>query len=155
MSSLQSAPNLPVIDVTGIKEAFAGEIITPDKSEYGNARHIHNLLSDAYPALIVRPTHAYDVATAVKFAVANDLRIAIRGGGHNNGGFGTVDGGIVIDMSSMSAIRADPQSQIIYVGGGAKAGDVTETAMAHGMIVPFGDSPGVGVGGITLGGGVG
>ena len=155
MNSSQTALNIPAIDVTKLKETFGGGIITPDSSEYGEARHIHNLLSDAYPALIVRPIDAYDVAAAVKFATANDLRIAVRGRGHNNGGFGTVDGGLVIDMSSMDKVRADPTTQTIYVEGGANAGAVTEAAMVHGMIVPFGDSPSVGVGGITLGGGVG
>jgi hypothetical protein len=134
---------------------FSGTIITPDGSEYGEARHIHNLLTDAYPSLIVQPKSAHDVAAAVKFAIANELQIAVRGGGHNNGGFGTVDGGLVIDMSSMNVIHADTKTQTITVEGGAKAGEVTTAAMAHGMIVPFGDSPSVGVGGITLGGGVG
>lgn len=155
MNLPETALNTPAIDLTGLKSNFGGDIITPDSSEYGEARHIHNLLSDSYPALIVRPKNAHDVAAAVKFATTNDLQIAVRGGGHNNGGFGTVNSGIVIDMSSMNAVRADPQTQIIYVEGGAKAGEVTTAAMAHGMIVPFGDSPSVGVGGITLGGGVG
>jgi FAD/FMN-containing dehydrogenase len=155
MNSSQAEISAPAIDVTRLKGNFSGGIITPDGSEYGEARHIHNLLSDAYPALIVRPKDAQDVVAAVKFATENGLQIAVRGGGHNNGGFGTVDGGIVIDMSSMHDVQVDPKAQTVYVEGGAKAGEVTAAAMAHGTIVPFGDSPSVGVGGITLGGGVG
>src|SRR5687767_3673647 len=102
MNSSQTAVNVPAIEVNGLKQNFGGAIITPDSSEYGEARHIHNLLSDAYPALVLRPKTAQDVAAAVKFATANELQIAVRGGGHNNGGFGTVDGGMVIDMSSMN-----------------------------------------------------
>jgi FAD/FMN-containing dehydrogenase len=155
MNPSQAAMKTPAIDVTKLKRDFSGVIVTPDSNEYGEARHIHNLLTDAYPALIMRPQHAQDVVAAVKFATANVLRIAVRGGGHNNGGFATVDDGIVIDMSSMNTVRTNPDEQIIYVEGGAKAGEVTAAAMKHGMIVPFGDSPSVGVGGITLGGGVG
>src|SRR5688500_18342263 len=120
MNSSQTTLSTPAVDVTELKGTFGGGIITPDSSEYGEARHIHNLLSDAYPALIVRPKNVHDVAAAVKFATANGLQIAIRGGGHNNGGFGTVDGGIVIDMSSMDKAHADQRAQILTAEGGAK-----------------------------------
>jgi FAD/FMN-containing dehydrogenase len=142
-------------DINRLRDNFQGEIIVPGDSEYDEARHVHSLLYDKHPALIVRPLDADDVVQAVNFAVDKDLTISVRGGGHSGGGFGTVDDGIVIDMSLMRGITIDPVARVAHAQGGITAGEYTTATLAHGLVTPFGDSPSVGIGGLTLGGGIG
>jgi FAD/FMN-containing dehydrogenase len=150
-----TAQALPAADITRFRDAIRGEIILSGDTNYDAMRQVHNLLRDGRPALIVRPVDSDDVVHAVRFASDLGLTVAVRGGGHSGGGFGTVDGGIVIDLSLMRAISVDPDARIARAQGGITAGEYTAVTMTHGLITPFGDSPSVGIGGLTLGGGIG
>jgi FAD/FMN-containing dehydrogenase len=141
--------------IGGLRATFRGQIILPGDGEYEARRQVKNLVHDVRPSLVVSPVDADDVAVAVRFAAKTGLEIAVRGGGHSNAGFGTVDGGIVIDLSSMRAVRIDPISRVGYAQGGVTAGEYTAASFPRGLVTPFGDSPGVGIGGLTLGGGTG
>ena len=110
---------------------------------------------DKQPALIARPANADDVATVVRFAREHDLPIAIRGGSHNGAGLGSVDDGVVIDLSQIRDVKVDPEAKTARVGGGATWGEVDAATNAHGLATPSGIIATTGVGGLTLGGGLG
>jgi FAD/FMN-containing dehydrogenase len=110
---------------------------------------------DKRPAAIAYCTDEADVAAAVRYGIGHGLRIAVRGGGHNGGGLGSVDDGLVIDLSQINEIRVDPAASTARVGGGALLKDVIEATHRHGLTVPVGIIGTTGVGGLTLGGGVG
>jgi FAD/FMN-containing dehydrogenase len=132
-----------------------GELLLPDDHGYEDARRGYNSLHDRRPAVIVRPADGEDVARALEFAASAGLEIAVRSGGHSLAGFGATEGGALIDLSAMHAIHIDAEARVASVEAGTTAGQLTATTAAHGLVIPFGDSPTVGVGGITLGGGVG
>jgi FAD/FMN-containing dehydrogenase len=155
LAQLLAAPALLRADLARLRDAIHGEMILSDDTDYDAARHVHNLIHDGYPALIVRPVDTDDVVSTVRFAVDIGLTIAVRGGGHNAAGFGTVDGGIVIDLSLMRAITIDADARIARAQGGITAGEYTTATLVYGLVTPFGDSPSVGIGGLTLGGGTG
>lgn len=137
------------------REVFRGQVILPEDADYGTARLTHSPLQDRFPTLIVRPVDAEDVSQAVRFATAQELTIGVLGGGHSSAGFGIVEGGIVIDLGQLNAVSIDTEARIARAEGGARAGQLLSVAIPQGFVVPFGDSPDVGIGGITLGGGVG
>jgi FAD/FMN-containing dehydrogenase len=137
------------------RDAIAGDVIVPGDDAYDDARQVYNLLHDARPALIVRPRTAADVARALELARQDGHEVAVKSGGHSIAGFGTTDGGLLIDLTAMNAIHVDRSRRRAVVGGGVRAGAFTAETYGHGQIVPFGDSPDVGVSGITLGGGIG
>ena len=132
-----------------------GELLRPGDRGYDDARRGYNLLHDLHPGLIVRPADGGDVARALELAADAGLEVAVRSGGHSLAGHGGTEGGLLIDLSAMRAIEIDPAGRVAWVEAGSTAGRVTATTAAHNLVVPFGDSPDVGVGGITLGGGVG
>jgi len=134
---------------------FAGEVILPQDSAYDGARVVWNGMIDRRPALIVRPTGAADVATAIRFARAEELPIAVRSGGHSIPGFSTCDDGIVIDLSRMRGVRVDPERRIAQANGGSLLGDIDHEAQAFGLVCPFGVVSHTGAAGLTLGGGMG
>ena len=134
---------------------FAGRLIGPDDSDYDEARSLYNAMIDRRPGLIARCANTHDVAKAVSFAREHDLRVAIRGGAHNGAGLGSVDDGVVIDLSLMRDVVVDPEGRTVRVGGGCTWGEVDAATNEHGLATPSGIISTTGVGGLTLGGGLG
>ncbi|MGH2655900.1 MAG: FAD-binding oxidoreductase [Actinomycetota bacterium] len=141
--------------VASFREGFRGEIVLPEDHGYDSARIVWNAAVDRHPALVVRPTGADDVAAAVRFAREHDLVIAVRCGGHSVGGFSTCDDGMVIDLSVMRGVRVDPEARTARVAGGSLLGDLDREAQRFGLACPVGVVSHTGVGGLTLGGGMG
>lgn len=141
--------------VEGLRAGLRGELIEPGNEAYDEARKVYNAMIDKRPALIVRCADVADVIAAVNFARENDLPLAIRGGGHNGAGLGICDDGLVIDLSSMKGIRVDPVDRTVRVEGGATWGAVDHATHAFGLATPSGIISTTGVGGLTLGGGLG
>lgn len=138
-----------------LRESLRGDVVTPADPDYDEARRVWNGAHDARPALVVRTEGAADVIAAVGFARSNDLPLAVRGGGHSIAGFSTADDGIVIDLSRMNDVRVDPAARRAIVGGGAVWHDVDHETQAHGLATTGGLVSSTGVGGFTLGGGIG
>jgi FAD/FMN-containing dehydrogenase len=141
--------------IDGFREGFAGRIMMAGDSGYEEARRIWNAAIDRHPGLIARCRGVADVAAAIKFARANDIAVAIRGGGHNVGGRALCDDGIVVDLSDMKAVVVDPVNRTVDVQGGATLGDVDRETHVYGLAVPAGVVSKTGIAGLTLGGGVG
>jgi FAD/FMN-containing dehydrogenase len=134
---------------------FQGQLIGPDDPQYGDARAVFNGMIDRRPALIARSANPADVASAIRFARQHDLLLAVRGGGHNGAGLGTCDGGVVVDLSLMRDVEVDPVARTVRVGGGCTWAEVDRATGEHGLATPSGIISTTGVGGLTLGGGVG
>ena len=138
-----------------ILEATRGSVITSQSPEYDRARSVYNAMIDRRPLAIVRAVDVADVRIAVNAARESGLDLAIRAGGHSVPGFGTVDDGIVLDLSAMKGIRIDPQKRIGRVQGGCTWGDFDHAAHAFGLATTGGIISTTGVAGLTLGGGIG
>jgi FAD/FMN-containing dehydrogenase len=134
---------------------LSAHLIGPADPGYDEARAVHNGMIDRHPALIIRCSSPDDVARAIAFGRNHGAPIAVRGGGHNGGGLGVVDDGVVIDLAGMTDVVVDPDSGTVRVGGGATWGDVDRVTAEHGCVVPSGIISTTGVGGLTLGGGLG
>ena len=134
---------------------FQGELIGPEDHDYEQARPVFNAMIDKRPSLIARCASPQEVAQAVGFAREHGLLLAVRGGGHNGGGLGTVDDGVVIDLSLLKTIEVDPEARTVRVGGGCTWGEVDRATGEHGLATPSGIISTTGVGGLTLGGGLG
>jgi FAD/FMN-containing dehydrogenase len=132
-----------------------GELIAPGDSGYDEARKLYNGMIDRHPALIARCATPADVAAVIGFARAHGALLAVRGGGHNGGGLGSCDGGVVIDLSPMRQIDVDAANKTVRVGGGCTWGEVDRATHEVGMATPCGIIGTTGVGGLTLGGGIG
>ena len=132
-----------------------GELIQPGDATYDEARKVYNAMIDKRPALIAYCLDVADVMSAVNFGRDNHLTVAIRGGGHNGPGLGTCDDGLVIDLSRMRGIRVDPANKTVRVEGGCVWADVDHATHPFGLAVPSGFISTTGVGGLTLGGGIG
>jgi hypothetical protein len=132
-----------------------GRVITPDEPIYDQARAVFYGGIDKRPAAIVRVASVADVRRVVSAARESGLELAVRSGGHSIAGHSTTDGGLVIDLRDMAGIEIDPVACTAWVETGATAKQVTEALAAHGLAIGFGDAGSVGVGGITLGGGIG
>ena len=137
------------------RTALRGRVIEPGDATYEEARRVYNGMIDRRPSLIVNCADAADVMAAVKFARENGAEIAVRGGGHNAGGLGCWDDAVVIDLSGIRFVRVDPEERTVAVGGGCTWGEVDHATHAFGLAVPTGIVSTTGVGGLTLGGGMG
>jgi FAD/FMN-containing dehydrogenase len=138
-----------------LRDRVRGETITPGDSEYEDARRVYNAMIDRRPHVVVRPLGADDVVATVEFARANDLPVAIRGGGHSAPGFGTADDAVVIDLSEMREVDVDPRGRIARAEGGATLGIFNDANHEHGLATTGGIISTTGIGGLTLGGGIG
>lgn len=138
-----------------LKTNLRGDLITPDDTSYDEARQVYNGMIDRRPALIAQCVDAADVMAAVNFGREHKLLLAVRGGGHNGAGLGTCDDGLVIDLSRMRGIQVDPARSTVRVEGGCTWGDVDQATHPFGLAVPTGFISTTGVGGLTLGGGLG
>jgi FAD binding domain/Berberine and berberine like len=141
--------------IAALKSGLRGALIQPTDANYHEARKIYNAMHDKRPRLIAEVVDVSDVIACVNFARNEKMIVAIQGGGHNAGGLGTVNDGLVIKLSRMKGIRVDPASRTVRVDGGCTWGDVDHATHAFGLAVPTGIISTTGVGGLTLGGGLG
>src|SRR5262245_8449464 len=146
---------MSALQIDQLRSSVRGAIVQPGDPTYDSASKVYNGMIDKRPAIIVRCVDVADVIAAVNFARANDLLTAIRGGGHNGGGLGTCDDGLVIDLSPMKGIRVDPVGRTARVEGGCVWSDVDHATHPFGLAVPCGFISSTGVAGLTLGGGIG
>jgi FAD binding domain-containing protein/berberine-like enzyme len=137
------------------RSGLRGQVILPEDAGYEEACKVYNGMIHKRPAIIAKCADTADVITAVNFGRNNKIIIAVRGGGHNGGGLGTVDDGLVIDLSLIKYARVDVKEKTVRAGGGSTWGDVDHATHAFGMACPAGIISTTGVGGLTLGGGVG
>ncbi|TDD29423.1 FAD-binding oxidoreductase [Kribbella turkmenica] len=137
-----------------IRRDFGGEVIEPGAAEYEAAAR--SVLVVGSPVCVLRPESVEDVQAAVRFAAGSGLRLAVRGGGHAFPGFGTNDGGVVIDLGRLASVEiVDAGRHLVRIGGGATWGAVAAALAPHGLAISSGDTKSVGVGGLTLSGGIG
>ncbi len=148
-------PALHTDDPSRLADTIAGQVILPDDPGYDDARQAFYGDIDRRPAAIARPLNAAEVSKVVDFARATGAELAIRSGGHSLAGHSVTEGGIVLDLVAMKAIEIDLEQRTAWAETGLTAGEYTEAAAAHGFATGFGDTGSVGIGGITLGGGVG
>ncbi len=141
--------------ITDFKANLRGGVIEPGDKNYDEARKVYNGMIHKKPRVIVRCADVADVIRSVNFARDNDLLLAIRSGGHNAGGLGICDDGLVIDLASIKYTRVDPAARTVTAGGGCTWGDVDHATHVFGLATPSGIISTTGVGGLTLGGGVG
>jgi FAD/FMN-containing dehydrogenase len=149
---------LETLTITGtekLADALRGDLITPADPRYDQVRRVWNGDIDRHPPLIARCADAADVAAAVTFAAERGLPVAVRGGGHSVAGQGLCDDGVVVDLSLMRAVEVDPHRRLAHVQGGALWRDVDRATQAHGLATTGGIVSETGVGGLTLGGGIG
>lgn len=138
-----------------LRGVVRGEVVSPGDDGYDEARKVHNGMIDRRPAVIVRAAHAGDVMQTVRYARDNNLALSVRGGGHSGPGFGTNNGGAVIDFSRMRGVRVDPSAQTARAEGGATWGDFNTATHAFGLATTGGIISSTGIAGLTLGGGIG
>ena len=153
-----TATTTPILDPVAIDElagSLRGEAIRPGDRAYDEARRVWNGMIDRRPALVVRCQGVADVVACVRFAADHHLTPAVRGGGHNVAGFGTCDGGLVIDLSAMRGVRVDPHRRTARAEGGATWGDLDRETQHFGLAAPGGIVSTTGIAGLTLGGGQG
>jgi FAD/FMN-containing dehydrogenase len=141
--------------VEALGAAFSGALLQPGDPGYEEARKVRNGLIDKRPALIARCRGAADVADAIAFARAGGFEISVRGGGHNPAGRAVTDGGVMIDLAEMKGIHVDAEAQTLRAQGGVTWGELNREAAAHGLAVTGGAVSSTGIGGYTLGGGLG
>ena len=142
-------------DLSSLRSLLRGEVITPGDAHYDAARAVYNAMIDRRPAAIARCVDVADVIASVNFARGNVLPLAVRGGGHSGPGLGVCDSGLVIDLSAMRGIRVDPSARTVHAAGGCTWGDLDHATHPFGLAVPGGFISTTGIGGLTLGGGVG
>ena len=150
-----SFPSTTSISIPDLRDDFDGRVTAPEDAGYDQARKLFYGKFDRRPAAIVRPTGAGEVARVVGLAREAGLPLAVRSGGHSLAGHSVADGGIVLDLSEMTALELDLERRTAWAQTGLTAGAYTATVGARGLATGFGDTGSVGIGGLTLGGGVG
>jgi FAD/FMN-containing dehydrogenase len=149
---MNTNPDIPISD---LRAELNGKVIAPDDPGYGAARGVFFTGFDRRPAAIVRASDASDVSRVVNLARETGAELAVRGGGHSWAGHGTSEGGIVLDLAEMNAVEVDAAGRTAWAQAGVKAGAFTKATGEHGLATGLGDTASVGVGGITLSGGIG
>ena len=150
--------NAPLLDAAAVREfasRIKGHVITPEASDYESARLVENRAFDPHPVLIVRCASSSDVARALDFGQRRSLPLAVRGGSHSAAGYGSCDGGVVIDLSGMKRVEVDTEKRVARAEAGCLVGDLDEATQRFALATPLGTCPTVGVAGLTLGGGEG
>jgi len=144
-----------VVDVATLGEQVRGMVVTSGDEGYEDARRVYNAMHDRRPKVVVQAADEADVIAAVRFARDNDLELAVRGGGHSVPGFGACDGGLVIDLGRIRFALVDPDGRTVRMGGGSVLGDMDHATYTYGLATPAGFNSTTGIGGLTLGGGIG
>jgi FAD/FMN-containing dehydrogenase len=153
--AVSPTPQSQHISIADLGSKLEGEVIGPDDAGYDEARQVFFKGVDRRPAAVVKVAGADDVARVVTFARESGLELAVRSGGHHRAGYGTSDGGIVVDLSGMRALEIDADAKAAWVQTGITAGEYTSAVGERGRATGLGDTGSVGIGGITLGGGIG
>jgi hypothetical protein len=146
---------MPKPTLDQLREQVSGTVISPDDAGYDEARTVYNAMIDKRPTVVVGALNSADVALAIDFARESELPVAIRGGGHSVPGFGTVDDGVVVDLSGMRAVSVDPAKRTARSQGGATWGDFNAATHEHSLATTGGIISTTGVAGLTFGGGIG
>src|SRR5438034_1580394 len=141
--------------IQSLRDQVRGRVTAPDDAGYDEARAVYNAMIDRRPAVIVQAANAGDVLRAVALARDAGVDLAVRGGSHSVPGFGTCDGGVVVDLSGMRGVRVDPEAGTALAEGGATWGDFNAATNAFGLATTGGIISTTGVAGLTLGGGIG
>ena len=152
---LTASAVIPEEALARLAGSLRGAVIRPGGAGYDEARRVYNAMIDKRPALIVRARDVADVIATVNFAREHNALFAVRGGGHSGPGLGTVEDGVVLDLGAMNGVRVDPVARTARVEGGALLGDLHHATEPFGLVLPSGIISTTGVGGITLGGGMG
>ena len=143
------------LSIQQLRSDFNGNVIAPDDADYDKARMVFYGGIDRRPAAIIRVRNVNDVVDVIVLARETGLELAVRSGGHSTVGHSVTDGGIVLDLSDMRDLQIDADGKTAWAEAGLTAGEYTSSAAAHGLATGFGDTGSVGIGGLTLGGGVG
>lgn len=157
MSTHTSHTNSPEITAAlkKLDDSLSGDLITPDDSRYDSARAVWNGMIDVYPCAVIRAGSNTDIDMVLEAARDTGLPLAIRGGGHNVAGHGTVEGGLVLDLCQLRAVEVDPERRLVTVAAGATLSDVDHATAPNQLAIPMGVISATGIAGLTLGGGVG
>src|SRR5437764_6367833 len=155
MEQQQTTVALEETAVQELASHLRGALLRPGNADYEQAARVYNGMIDKRPALIAHCAEVADVIAAVTFGREHEMTLAVRGGGHSGPGLGTCDNGLVIDLSGMKGIRVDPSARTARVEGGCTWGEVDHATHAFGLATPSGFISTTGVGGLTLGGGIG
>ncbi len=147
--------NLTDRQIAQLNSQLTGDVISPACQEYERARRIWNHMIDRYPAAVVRCANQSDVSIAITFAREHGVELAVRGGGHSLAGHSVIDDGLVIDLGAMRHVKVEPDIGRVRVQGGCLLADLDRATQAFGLATPAGVMSQTGVGGLTLGGGMG
>ena len=154
-TSLPSRTKSYPLSIPKLRADFDGRVIAPGDPEYDKARAVFYGGVDRRPAVVIRVKNAQEVSRVISLARQSGLELAVRSGGHSAAGYGVTEGGIVLDLSSMKDLQIDPSQKTVWAETGLTTGEYTTATAAHGLATGFGDTGSVGLGGLTLGGGVG
>jgi FAD/FMN-containing dehydrogenase len=155
VTTIESPRTIDPAAISGLRLRLRGDVFVPGDEGYDAARQIHNLAYDRRPAVIARVSDASDIIRALNFGRTHEMEIAVKSGGHSISGQSVNNGGLVIDMGQLNRIDIDPATRLAWAQPGATAGQMTDAAQEFGLALPLGDASSVGLGGITLGGGIG